>query len=284
MIALEKLRISRDGDEASLKRLWKIAFGDDDSYIEAFFNNCYRPGSAIVAEIGTAAASAIYVLDAGSLNTPEPLPCSYSYALATLPEYSGLGLGEKVTRAAIAHSFQMGYKCNIICPADESLFPYYEKMGYKRFFKVRSSVFSKSTTSAKIGSIAEITGEEYGKIRKGLLPPLSVFQPPAFLEHQSALCTLSKGALVRLNLGEPGCAAVERSENGKLFVKELLIPEPFLTDAMTLICDYFSAKTLLVRTPQDLGKTLNGSVADFALAVFENETEKGNGYFSIALD
>lgn len=282
-----KIRLSRPGDDISLKRLWKIAFEDEDSYIDAFFNNCYSPGRAVVADTGGKIASAVYVLDAGVLGGKHP--SAYSYALATLPEHRGLGLGGEVTKAGIASSFNSGYECNVICPAGESLFPYYEKMGYGRCFSLRSFFFSGAPPSVSriTGNIMSTSPAEYLKIREILLPPMSVFFTLPFLEHVAALCELSGGGLFRLDFEEAvGCAAVEYDGKGGLLVKELLIPDSLFTPAANLIYTHFGAKSLSIRTPESLGKGLGGTVSPFALAIFKEKAPYAGsgGYFAFTFD
>ena len=100
-------RHSLPGEEEALKELWRVVFGDEDSYIDAFFRLIYRPGMAsVVEEDGKIVASA-YAVPFGDVK--------YIYAVGTLPEYRARGYGRAVTLAAAAG--EPAY----ICPADATL-------------------------------------------------------------------------------------------------------------------------------------------------------------------
>ena len=44
------LRVSVQADVPALKQLWKLAFGDEDGYIEHFFTAYYTPERMLVLE------------------------------------------------------------------------------------------------------------------------------------------------------------------------------------------------------------------------------------------
>ena len=109
-------RLSRDGDEASLRRLWETVFGPEKDFIDLFFRKLYSPGSAAVAEIGGEIVSAAYVVSFGKAR--------YIYAVATLPEYRGRGLGKAVTMLSA------GREPAYLYPADRDLREWYmRRMG-----------------------------------------------------------------------------------------------------------------------------------------------------------
>jgi hypothetical protein len=41
-------RPSRPGEEAALRQLWKLVFGDSDAFLDRFFSLVYTPGMAWV--------------------------------------------------------------------------------------------------------------------------------------------------------------------------------------------------------------------------------------------
>ena len=44
------VRPSRPGDVPAQRRLWKLAFGDGESYIDNFYSTYYRPERVVVLE------------------------------------------------------------------------------------------------------------------------------------------------------------------------------------------------------------------------------------------
>ncbi|MCL2563800.1 MAG: GNAT family N-acetyltransferase [Oscillospiraceae bacterium] len=287
------IRLSRPGDEAALQRLWQIAFGDTQAAIEDFFVRLYRPGRAVVWAEGDGVASAIYLLDAGTIAvTGDPgrpsLRLSYSYALATLPTYRGRGLGAAVTKAAIAHSIELGYDCNLICPAEAGLFDYYLRLGYRDKLSIAERNISLSDLSdfVIIPQVMSTDVSAYLRLRQDFLPVSAVVYPEAFFRYAAHRCEMSGGGLYRLEAdGQTGCAAVERAGN-QLFVREILPPS--LAEAGTqALLTHLGAESAVFRTAAD-GTISSPAVRErpFVLAVPADGVSfaADGGYFPFVLD
>jgi len=243
------IRLSRRSDEAALQDLFHVAFGDPPEATRAFFSQLYRPGNAIVWVEGDAIASAMYLLDAG---TVAPLRVSYSYALATLPEFRGRGLGATVTQSVISRSLELGFDCNLICPATEALFAYYTRLGYSHAFSIAEGEIT-CVDSSDFFIMNDITSTDFStylQLRAPHLPPSAVAYPEPFLRYVEACCTASGGGLYQLeSQGQTGCAAVER-RGDRLFIQEVLpasLAEPF-SRALTA---HLGAQSARFRTSPD---------------------------------
>lgn len=251
-----RIRLSRPGDEEDLKSLWHTVFGDDWRYIETFFDQVYTPGAALVAEAGEAVASMVFLLPIGRLVTPNgsSFPCTVSYAFATQKVYRGRGLGQAIANRAVQRSWKTGFPVNTICPAEDSLFGYYEnRVGYEDFFYVQEQEFAHSAL-LRGGAIPSITGVDaaaYSRIRRSLLAErVYVDFAEKMMRYQQTLCCQSGGGLFLLQ-GEhyTACAAVELAEGKTAFVKELLVPEEHFQNALSAVAGAVPAKKYLVRTP-----------------------------------
>jgi len=251
------IRHSRPGDEPGLQALWQIAFGDSSEAIEAFFSALYRPGQALLWTEGDQIVSAIYLLDAGSLPLPgganeqrqAPLRVSYSYALATLPNFRGRGIGTQVVQSAIVRSFETGFDCNVICPAEEALFPYYARLGYDAVLPIAQGEILRSMVdnSVSIINIMSINPAVYFLIRSALLPSQSVTYPADYLQFVTRSCLTSGGGLYRLKVdGQIGCAAVER-RGTELFISEIL-PASLAEQGARRLLEHFGAESVRFRT------------------------------------
>lgn len=127
------LRPSAPGDECVLKALWQTVFGDEDSFIDAFFDILYSPGDAVVAEISGAPAAAGYCL-AGPVASG--LRCSYIYAMATYEAHRGRGLGGGIARQLMERAFESGADVVATLPASDSLCAWYGRvLGMEPVFK-----------------------------------------------------------------------------------------------------------------------------------------------------
>jgi len=278
------IRLSRSSDKAALQHLWHLAFGDPPEATEAFFSRLYRPGDALVWDEGGTIASAIYLLDAGTIPGSPPLRASYSYALATLPEFRGRGLGTRMTKAAIARSTELGFDCNLICPAEEGLFSYYTRLGYRNAFSIAEGTVSRQRIddSTFICRIMSTDFLNYLLLRSAVLPNAATMYPEAFLRYAAEGCMTSGGGLYRLELqGQVGCAAVER-RGDRLFVSEVLPAS--LAEAFTLaLLDYLDAETAVFRTASN-SEALSPPLRcrPFVLAAGTIPTK--GGYFPFVLD
>lgn len=282
-----RIRPSRPGDEPGLKALWRTVFGDPDSYIDAFFTDLYLPGRAVVAEEDDLIASAIYLLPAGTVSggASASVPCSYSYALATLPAYRGRGLGGRVTRAAIAQSHAAGYAVNFICPASPPLFTYYEKLGYHTRLSIRERTILRESLGEAPGNISfqPLDVSAYADLREALMPAPGVAFSPDYLRHQANLSYASGGGLFSLSLPEGrGAAAIELGPED-IVVKELLLPEAALSKAAAAIAARFPGRRLHLRMP---GGKSGGENRPFALAACApgHAADLSTGYFALAFD
>ena len=68
----ETLRPTAPGDEGRLKTLWKVCFGDEDTYIGHFFAKGYVPGQGLVLETGGEIASMLLPFSCLLYTSPSP--------------------------------------------------------------------------------------------------------------------------------------------------------------------------------------------------------------------
>ncbi|NCB51999.1 MAG: GNAT family N-acetyltransferase [Clostridia bacterium] len=152
-----KIRRSVSGDEPELKRLWQTVFGDTEEFIDTFFNILYSTGAACLALSGGKVVSAGYCLTGVVAKGKK---CSYIYAVATYPEFRGLGTAARIARSLAELSFADGTDVIATLPASESLTGWYELvLGMEPIFK-------KGLPGAEFPDswhrFAEITGTEAG--------------------------------------------------------------------------------------------------------------------------
>lgn len=284
------IRQSRLGDEPDLKHIWKTVFGDSDEYINSFFSKMYSVGRAVLAEVGGEIVSAAYLLDLGTLHIPgvPPLPCSVLYALGTLPEHRGKGLGSKVADGILSLSRSLSFSADTICPAEKSLFEYYKhNFGYKPFFSAKETALSKGDLSrfenACDLNIGFAEPSSYGAAREALLEQSHVphikFSSKC-LDYQHGLCLNSGGNMFVLDMnGVPfGCAAAEVYEN-TVFVKELILKDfTLFTAASARFPALFpNCEKFVFRTPSYPGADGEKSISrPFAMLISKNIKESFN--------
>lgn len=274
-------------DLYKLKEIWKTCFADTDEFLDAFFRGVYKKGCAVVAQEQGEICSAMYVLDAGTIATDnsELLRCCYLYALGTLPEFRGKGIGADVTGGAIELGFMQGYDICITCPAQESLFDYYRHLGFEDF-SWASRIDKKPDTVALTsnGRVMSTDLEEYLKLRESHLPSHAVTYSEGYMRFLDRLLTMSGGGVYTLELAYgTGIAAAAPDGNDGVLLKELICNEEDACDALRLMAGHFKAGRVSALCPPTVG---GGSYVN-TLAIFSPAKKidnKAHIYFPFMLD
>ncbi len=259
-------------DIPELSYLWQQCFHDSDEYISSFFETMYPTGGAYVALHRSRIVSCAYYLKSHQIHIPgsEPVPCSYIYAVGTLPDFRCYGLGRNVTQGAVSLAADCGFPISVICPAEESLFGYYYSVGFKNAFSVSECKYSAAELShSNSFSYQYETPDSYRYIRRKKLsgiPHLEIL--PETLKYIS-----ESYQFINFDIsGNIGCAAYE-VYNDTAYIKELLCEDPF--SAVSCLDSIIHAEKYIVRTP--------GNGRYFAM-IYPNTIFSGSGYFGFALD
>lgn len=166
-----------------LLRLWKEAFGDYDGFWELFLKNGFSPERCrCITENGQVTASLCW-FDCSCEGQKQ----AYVYAVVTDPAHRGKGLCRALLQDVHSYLRSRGYTAALLVPAEESLRQMYRKLGYADC----STVSEVSCSAADVPvSLRTVDAEEYGRLRRELLPKGGVVQEGenlAFLAAQAQL-------------------------------------------------------------------------------------------------
>jgi len=196
-----ELRPPRPEEEAPLRDLFTEAFGDRD-FTDLFFSAGYSPDRCLAAYDGGLLA-ALHWFDC----SVKEKKAAYLYGIAAFRACRGRGIGSALIRAALAELKARGYGSILLVPAEESLFGYYERLGFRQVGTIREQVI---TAGAPV-PIRALTAGEYAEARRSLLPENAVMQEGPCLEllsgyarfyaTQHALAAVTDGMVWEL-LGE----------------------------------------------------------------------------------
>lgn len=245
-------RFSVPGDEGRLKSLWKAVFDDEQAYIDGFFDALYEPGTAALCERDGRIVSAAYILRLGDLvRDGRWTPCRVIYAYGTHPDCRRLGIGGKVLGIALEAATKTG-PC-AICPAEEGLFDYYGRFGFKPCFAV-SEQSCTDVGLALTGSVTRVTVRGYAALREELLHGRAHIDfDLKLLAYQEKLCDASGGGLFYVTTeGDRCCAAVEMRD-GRAKILELIVPSASRYNAAALVARCLKAQRFTYRTPPRVG-------------------------------
>lgn len=271
------IRPSVPGDEDGLKALWKTVFGDEDGYINSFFELLYKPGMARVSTDGDRIVSAAHILSLGELTDGDSsLPCSVIYALATLPEYRGQGRGRRVLEDAVKSSSGP----TLIVPAEPSLFDYYKSSGFTAYFNA-VELSGPDTGEDLEGSVTHATVRGYAALREELLrgvPHIDLSLPA--IAFQERLCGMYGGALCYVVCGHHRCAAAVEVHDGTAVIPELITPSGDRRAAAMLICRAMGVDRFTLRSPVRPGEP----ASPFAMISPPPPHDTGLAWFGPAFD
>lgn len=215
-MAEAEIRRVRLEDAEALAALWHRVFEDPEELSRDFLAHLQELGGGVCAEEGGVLLGAAYAVTDYTL---EEERLAYLYAVAVLPEARGRGLGAALSREAAALGRRLG--ASIVCtfPAEDGLYPWYERtVGLRCALRQREEWIA-----SRPGAIpTPLTPEDYGARREALLAGTPhVRLGAAALRQEQFNCRVCGGDL--LAVGE-GIAAVYREEE-QTVLRELIAPE-----------------------------------------------------------
>ena len=170
-----------------LRQLWKDTFGDSDAFLDMFFETAFSLERCACVTSYTYLVASLYWFDCEFSGQK----IAYIYAVATANEYRGQGICHALMEYTHAHLKAHGYAGAILSPAEESLFSFYEKMGYRTcaYTKEITTVLETNIICENTElSIRQISKEEFARLRRTFLPHNAVIQENEnldFLEKQA---------------------------------------------------------------------------------------------------
>ena len=167
-----EFRPPRSHEEPRLRDLFTEAFGDA-AFTDLFFRTGCAPERCITAFDGDLLA-ALHWFDC----TLDGQKAAYIYGIAAFKAHRGKGIGSRLIRAALAELKKRGYGPVFLVPAEESLFGYYERFGFRPVGTIRESLVN----AASPLPLRKLTAAEYAEMRRQLLPEHSLIQEGPILD------------------------------------------------------------------------------------------------------
>ncbi len=215
-----RLRECLPEDRAELTALWHEIFGDPECLILAFLQRLPSFGVGVVAELEGRTVGAAYAIDGMHIvdGKGRERRCGYIYAVAVSPEHRHQGLGAALSQKAAELSRSRGSRLICTLPAEESLYPWYEKI-----LDVSCALHRRNFTAQAMPLLPcrELGSEEYLILREELLRGQPHMRPSPELMDFAQLFYHSFGGGLYL-CGGGLCAAYG---NDELVIRELVAPD-----------------------------------------------------------
>lgn len=290
-----ELRPSKPEEIHAQKALWALAFGDEDSYIDDFYRHCARAEDMLVLLEDGVLRSMLALLPVTlALPDGDTATSAYIYALATDPAARGQGFGRMLLQYVDFYLGERGIESVTTVPAEAGLHKFFTANGFSECFATRKiELLQADVPPAKQGNEAAPVGpEEYGLLREERLKDtFHCIYPRYLLGYQQELCQAARGNLYRVTVGEiDGCAAIERSGDGSVLIRELIIPEPHIPAALSAIAAALPADHYHLRSPALWGGHKTSYLQPFAMIKWYSGIrrrawgEERNAYFGLAFD
>ena len=255
-----KYSVAKRSDLPALTKLWANCFGDDPKEINGFWSATFDRIQVYIATDGNKLTAMSCVIPTQFVDAEgESHSCGYVYAVCTDPQYRGQGICKSLME--YIHK-NCPYSYTSLVPAKESLFAFYEKLGYKTCF-----YHNEYTVTPRKGSkIRPATSEVYRSIRE-----LQLYDN--FLSYEEYFLPCA-GQLYRIET-EDGlyCGCCYKKED-TLLIRELLPDSP---EAASALCAHLNCKSAVVRTMGD-SKPFGMLRSQKGLPIPEQ------GYLGLALD
>ena len=291
------MKAATAADREGLMTLWNQCFDADERYSRLAFGGRYPLGNTWILEEENKLACAVSLLPCAWEKGGEQYRGFYLYGLGTLPEYRGKGYATKLTEQVLAHLKEKEAAFAVLMPAEPGLFDFYRRQGFTEcagLSTVDVEEDEKHALAAEAPQLRKkgfcllpvIAGDRYAAVRHELLKnaPEGVFcwedKHYSYADREAAYYGGHLFFLCRD--GKPvGCAGCWPWQD-TLTVKELLLPEQYRHEGLSLLAEIAGKRSLTLRLPPwEQGKAVPWGMVKW---LTEDHPQMGRSYLGLTLD
>lgn len=137
------VRLSNRDDIKGIIRVWNEAFGDSEKDIRFFLDAHYRPENTVIYDYEGEVASVLFLIEGDMHINGKDYSSYYLYAACTLKKFRGRGMMSEMLEFSKNTAYQRNKYFIALKPAEESLYNYYSKFGYKPVFYTKKLVIDR---------------------------------------------------------------------------------------------------------------------------------------------
>ena len=262
---------ANENDREKLKSLWLSSFEDKEEAVSLFLND-YKY-KALVCKDEEKIVSALYLLSC-KLDDKD---IYYIYAASTDINYRKQGIMGKLLYMAEDVAKKNGIYAIALLPQNESLVSFYEKYGYKQFFKARSFSLERRETHSFNEENSDIAC-----IRNEKLPKNSIVWEKNHFDYIDRFYRFYNGAVVK---AKNSYAIVSYCNDKICEITEFFADEICFDKLFSKICEKFNSETYVFTTSENMFKN-KGDVNYKGMIKFicENKENLNGGYLGAALE
>lgn len=162
----------RKKDLPALKAIWQEAFGDNEVFLEGFFQKGFSPDRCRCLFMEDRPVAVLYWFDCFL----DGKKLAYIYAVATDKAFRGRGLCRQLMDDTHRHLKNTGYSAATLVPENQELSSMYKNMGYIPFCPMEYMGILAGDPPVPV---EEISVSEYFSLRKKYLPENGISQDSA---------------------------------------------------------------------------------------------------------
>lgn len=194
----------------SLKKLWLDSFEEKSEAVDLFFECCLDFTSIYTASVENKPVAMLYLIHS-TLNGKK---AHYLCSAATSSEYRNLGIMGRLIEFALEDSHKNGDVYSLLFPANDKLYSYYERFGYKPLCNVRRKVFSREElrqfAENNLSNLLPENSYNYEELQRLCLKNNFLLQNNKFISFASAYYSIYDCKTVKSD----NCFALIEEENG----------------------------------------------------------------------
>lgn len=123
------------------KELWNLCFEEEETFTELYFERRYNEDVNIFIEENGQVISALQMLPYPMTFHQHIVDTAYISGACTHPDYRNKGVMKQLLSKAFAKMLERGIPISTLIPASDSLFDYYDRMGFTPTFNYTESVY-----------------------------------------------------------------------------------------------------------------------------------------------
>ena len=137
-------------DLPALTRLWQACFGDPEAEVRAFWQALFDCTPVYLRRAPDGSPAAMLCALPAELvgDDGDAVPAAYLYAVCTAPALRGRGHCRLLLQEAEQDLAKQGIRAAVLVPAEESLFGFYTRFGYRTVFTCRTAASRRSRRTA----------------------------------------------------------------------------------------------------------------------------------------
>lgn len=263
-----------------LKKLWLDCFEEKSEAVDLFFSRCLDFTSIYTASIEKKPVAMLHLIHS-TLNGKK---AHYLCCAATSIDYRNLGIMGRLIEYAMSDSHKNGDAYSLLFPANEKLYGYYKRFGYKPLCTARKSVFTREEMNQfaenNKSNLTNVNSYDYEELQRLCLKDNFLLQNNNFISFASAYYSLYDCKTVKSD----NCFALVEEENGTAEVF-YSIYDSFFTLAEMLIKNS-SAKHFVFTCKAEDRLYKNSKIEKFGMikSLDNNEKIPENTYIGITLN